>query len=373
MFNSAILFHLLIAFGAFQAFFIALILLTNGKPNLPRKFFSLFLLIEGITLVERLLVETDLIVTVPHLLGISYPISFIKPPILFLTALAIVDHNFKLRKVHLLHFIPFGLLLLLNIPFYLQDASSKLAFVADFMDFVPTYQSFEFYLFFSFYLNIGAYVALSIKALNKYRLHVKNNKLANWYLNVMWIYSTTLIIGFIYFVIQPSGILEIPFFNIVSMLTMTFLIQSIAYSFLTRSSVFTSRSVPVVNNISKQVEDEKLIRNKLEVEKLFLNDELTLTDFAQSLEMSPKYVSYLINQRFGNTFKDLVNHYRIEEAKTMIYEQAHNKVSLIEIAFDSGFNNKVSFYRTFKKHTGLSPSAFLAQLKEVPFKQTTTH
>lgn len=373
MLNSTLIFQILIAFGAFQALFISLILLTSGKKSLPRKFFALFLIIEGITLIERLLVETDLINTVPHLLGISYPISFVKPPILFLTALAIVGTNFRLRKKHVWHFIPFLIVLLMNVPFYFQNGAQKLAIVQEFMSFVPTYTSFEFYLYFSFYLNIGTYIALTISTLRRYQIHVKNNKLANWYLNVLWLYGIILLIGFVYFVIQPAGIVEIPFFNMVSMLTMTFLVQSVAYSFLVKSNIFNGGNASVVNNIEQQVSDQKLIKQKLEIEKVYLDDALSLTDFAKSLDMPQKYVSHLINQHFGNSFKDLVNHYRIEEAKHIMRKEAESEISLIDIAHEAGFNNKVSFYRVFKRYTGKSPSEYFDKIKAKPLKDKISH
>ena len=366
--RASLIFDILIAFGAFQALFISIILLVNGKASLPKKLFSLFLIIEGITLVERLLVETDLIHSVPHILGISYPISFIKPPILFLAALAIVDTKFKPRKIHLINFIPFLIMLVMNIPFYFQSASYKLEVVQAFMDFVPTYTSFEFYLYFSFFLHIGIYIAVTIRVLRNYKSQVKNNKLANWYLNVLWIYSGSLIIGFIYFAIQPSGLLEIPFFNTISMLTMTFLVQSIAYSFLARSDIFNGRTMPVANNIEQQGIDLKYIKNKLENDKLYLEDSLNLADFSKSLNLSQKYVSFLINQHFGNSFKDLINHYRVEEAKSLMKQELHDKITLIDIAHDSGFNNKVSFYRAFKRYTGKSPSDYFEGLKQEPLK-----
>lgn len=118
MLDSNLVFHVLIAFGAFQALFMASIILLQGPKRLAKQLFTGFLLIEGITLVERLLADTGLVESVPHLLGVSYPLSFIKAPLLFLSALSIIDPKFRLRKIHALHLIPFAIFLLLNVPFY---------------------------------------------------------------------------------------------------------------------------------------------------------------------------------------------------------------------------------------------------------------
>ena len=353
----------LIAFGAFQALFISIIFLLDRQRSLTKKLFASFLIIEGFTLLERLLAETGLIEMVPHIIGISYPISFIKPPVILLTAFAIINPDFKLRKIHSLHFLLFLLMLFINLPFYGMDADYKLSIVEAFLSHVPSYDSFDFYLSLSFFLNIGIYIGATIVTLNRYRSHIKTNKLANWYLSVMWIYGLSLTICLIYFAIQPAGIFEIPLFNTISMLTMTFVIQSIAYRFFRGADVFHPKKTAGLNDMEQWAQDEKLILEKLRSEKAYLDDALTLPAFAASLNLPKQYVSDLMNQRMGSTFSELINRYRIEEAKAIMKKEENRQRPLIDIAQESGFNNKVSFYRAFKKHAGMSPSEYFQQLK----------
>ena len=362
--NSSILINVIIAFGAFQALFIAFILLNKRKKSRPQIFFSIFLIIEGVTLIERLLAESGLINTVPHLLGISYPISFLKPPLLLFMTFAIVDNNFKFRKIHSLHLIPFILSFILNIPFYFLSANEKLTIVENFLSKKITYLSFDFFLYLSFFFHIGIYIVFSIITLKRYKRHLKNNLLVNWTLNVFFLYSIFLCSHFVYFMIQPSGIIEIPEFNIINMLIMTFVIQSVAYNFIIGMNVFNQKNSVSLKNIDQLLKDESLIINKFENEKVYLDDQLNLNDFSESIALSKKYVSELINQKFGSSFKDLITKYRVQEAQRLMREKINTKISLITIAFDSGFNNKVTFYRAFKNHTGKSPSAYFKSLKE---------
>ncbi|MEP1034997.1 helix-turn-helix domain-containing protein [Ekhidna sp.] len=359
MIHLSFILHALIAFGAFQAIFLSIIFFTRKKGGLTDKFLALFLTIEGITLIERLLAETKLIEAFPHLLGISYPINFIKPPLLFFMTLAIVYPNFKLRFKHLLHAIPFFILLAINIPFYGMSATDKLAYVANFITYVPSYNSFDFWLFISFYLYIGAYLLLSISKLKSFKEHIKNNRHANWYHSVLRLYLLGLAIGFAYFLIRPSGLVEIPLFNLISMLVMTFLIQSIAYNFITQNNLFNRHTFPTLYDLDQRNKDADTIRNKLEVEKAYLDDTITLTTFSESLELSKKYVSDLINQQLGYTFREAINYYRVEEAKKLMQLEGQKNGGLIQIGMKSGFNNKVSFYRTFKRFTGKSPSEYV--------------
>ncbi len=355
--------HILIAFGAFQALFIAAAFLVTGKSSLPKKCFAIFLLVEGITLIERVLVETDLIQDVPHILGISYPLSFIKAPVLFLMGLAIIHPRFKLRHIHFLHAIPFLVILTLNIPFYWESASYKLKFAADFMEFVPAYNSFEFYLYCTFFLHIGIYVGVTINKLATYRKHVKNNRLANFYLAILSLYGGILGIMLLYFLMRPLNLLEIPGFNTISMLIVTFLVQSVAYKFFANSNMFHVSNAPDLQDAASRANHETVVKLKMEKEKLFLDDGLKLEGFANSVNLPKKYLSDLINQRFGKTFTDWINQYRVEEAKALMKLDSQGKSQLKEIAYDSGFNNKVSFYRTFKRHTGKSPSDYWQDLR----------
>lgn len=363
--DANLVFNILIAFGAFQALFIALVLLAPGKQRLAKRLFAVLLFIEGLTLIERLLADTDLIRSVPHLLGISYPLSFVKPPLILFTAKAIIDSTFRFRKKHLYHFIPFFLFLLLNVPFYFLTAAEKLAFVQEFLEKVPTYNSFDFYLFLSFYAYIGIYLILTLKLLGTYRKHIKNNFLANWHLRVLQLYTLVMVVNLIYFLILPSGLLQAPLFHKVSMLVMTFLIQSIAYSFFSSADIFNQSVQADLSKLDQRTKDEQRIKAQFEKHKVHLDDTISLDKFAAGIQLPKKYVSDLINQGMGCTFKDLLNEYRIKEAIQLMQQHKNPKKSLLEIAYSSGYTNKVSFYRSFKKIMGMAPSDYYQLLSDL--------
>ena len=98
------------------------------------------------------------------------------------------------------------------------------------------------------------------------------------------------------------------------------------------------------------------LKDALEKDELFLNRELRLSDLANHLAISPHHLSQVINEGFQQNFFDLVNKYRVESAKKKIAESS--KKSLLQIAFEVGFNNKTSFNNAFKRHVGMTPSQF---------------
>ena len=359
--DLSLIINFVIAYGACQAFFIAFILPYRPPVLLFKRLFGLFLIIEGITLLERFLVEADLITSIPHLLGIAYPISFIKPPLLFFMALALTNHHFKLEKRHFLHFLPFVGVLIFNLPFYFMEGPQKLEMVTRFMESTPSYRSFDFYLSLGMFVYIGGYIAAAFLKLNRYRQHIKNNSLVNWYWGILMLYSGFLLLHLIYYAIQPIGPYRAPFFNQLSMLAMTFIIQAIAYKLIVKSGILESKPA-ALGDPEKRSQTEQAIMQRLQVDKAYLDDTLNLKSFSKALDISPAVVSEIINQKFNCSFKRLLAQYRLREAKAILQQQAHTQVKLIDVAYDAGFGNKVSFYRTFKQFEGISPSEYLKQL-----------
>lgn len=94
---------------------------------------------------------------------------------------------------------------------------------------------------------------------------------------------------------------------------------------------------------------------KMEVEKVFLDPRLSLSDLAQAVGTNRSYLSEYINKS-GRTFYDYVNNYRIAEACSIIEEEP--KASMGDVASRSGFNSISSFNRYFFKAKGMSPTAY---------------
>lgn len=105
---------------------------------------------------------------------------------------------------------------------------------------------------------------------------------------------------------------------------------------------------------------EQLLR-LVDTEKVFLQRDLKLKEVADKLGTSVHHLSQVLNERIGASFPDFVNRLRVEEAKKMLIAGDDSKME--SIALDTGFNNKVSFNKAFKKFTGLTPSQYKMQLQ----------
>lgn len=112
----------------------------------------------------------------------------------------------------------------------------------------------------------------------------------------------------------------------------------------------------------EMTEDESLalynqINSVLTEKELFLKKNIKITELAKMLEVPINKVSRSVNENYGQSFSDLVNSKRVIYAKKLLSNPKNNN-KLFAIALDSGFNNKVSFYKNFKKIVGMSPSEY---------------
>lgn len=96
----------------------------------------------------------------------------------------------------------------------------------------------------------------------------------------------------------------------------------------------------------------------MESSKPYLEEDLRLAKLAERLKVPPHVLSQVINEKLKINFFDLVNRYRVEEAKSIIDDPASDRYTLLGIARTAGFACKASFNRAFKKHAGMSPSQY---------------
>ena len=92
----------------------------------------------------------------------------------------------------------------------------------------------------------------------------------------------------------------------------------------------------------------------IEQEKLYLDPDLKLSSLALKLNTNRTYISQYLNSELKTTFYDYINHLRIEHAKRML--QSDPGAKMLVIANSSGYANEQSFYRNFRKYTGMTPS-----------------
>lgn len=106
--------------------------------------------------------------------------------------------------------------------------------------------------------------------------------------------------------------------------------------------------------------DEKL-QQLFYNQKIHTKPSLKLHDTALLLDMSPAVLSAFINTNLNMTFFEMVNKYRVEEAKQLLIKPDYSAYKIEYIGEMSGFNSRASFFSVFKKHAGKTPLAYRDQ------------
>lgn len=135
-------------------------------------------------------------------------------------------------------------------------------------------------------------------------------------------------------------------------------------SFLLIYYVKNKKTIPEVNK-EKYINkiDERLVNEIQEqinilfqTRKIYTNPDLTLSILAKELSIRPQLLSQFINDNLNKSFTQFINEYRIEEAKRLLKESTQFKIDAV--GFESGFNSSSTFYSSFKKITGTTPSNY---------------
>lgn len=121
---------------------------------------------------------------------------------------------------------------------------------------------------------------------------------------------------------------------------------------------------PVLENkslMNKKETDQYLIglASSLGNEKLYLNAELSLKLLAEHINIHPNKLSWLLNKHIGKNFNDYINSFRVEDFKTKALDPVNKHLTLLGLAYESGFNSKSVFNASFKKREGTSPRSWL--------------
>jgi AraC-like DNA-binding protein len=106
-------------------------------------------------------------------------------------------------------------------------------------------------------------------------------------------------------------------------------------------------------DINKIIEHLKVIMNN---ERPYVKEGLSLNKLSQMLSISTHQLSELLNEYLKTNFNNYINSYRVEYAKSLLLKDLNK--SVLEIAYETGFNSKTSFYDAFSKFTGMTPAKY---------------
>jgi len=100
------------------------------------------------------------------------------------------------------------------------------------------------------------------------------------------------------------------------------------------------------------------IMNIIVLQKKYKDPNYSAKDLAKELKTNTRYLSAVINSRFGMNYSCLVNEYRIKDALHLLVDKRYSEKNVEEISAMVGFSNRQSFYAAFYKNVGETPNGY---------------
>ncbi|MGB7785751.1 MAG: helix-turn-helix domain-containing protein [Salinimicrobium sp.] len=362
---STNIFLLIFALGTIQGFLLSLLILFKKQQKLYNYFFGTFLLLLALASAKIILQEN-----IPGFLDdFHFPLlyKFAFGPLLYLFVKDLLypkNTNFKAAAPHFFATLLFDILLRLCLPLFGLKNSD------------PGVQLFNFYglnigsLIFNFvYWLMAAKLLFGFRRNRKLNLQLKDNRIIFHLKRILAIDLVSSLSALIFIVLtiynQSYSIGEFHSYY-VNYLVITFYIYFLSYTVYAFPEIeLLTPKIPSVKPKTSCQEKPLLddLNNKITKNRYFTDPDLNLNKLANQLEISPRELSRIINAEAEQNFNDFLNQYRIEHFKELLKDDL---LSIEGMAYDAGFKSKTSFYRAFKKSTGLTPLQYKKSVKQVP-------
>ena len=292
--------------------------------------------------------------------------SFAFGPLLYFYVRSLVNQDFRLRSKHLLHFIPVLLQASLYLYLSFQDYSFRRWFWQEVhrpytyrIEFDGTWISLLIYSFFAYQI------------VRRYQQWLDNNYSETEKIKLNWLRVLLVILA----VVGVQWFIELilrDFWDIYYQYDLNHWLLGLLVLAMGIAGLYQSSMTGVAFQEPEPEQEPKQkvtldpdiltrIKKALEQEHLYRNPSLSLSDLATALQLPPKLVSQHINGGFEQSFNDFVNTYRVAEVKNRIQAGELQQMTLLGLAFESGFNSKTSFNRVFKRLAGESPSDYASK------------
>jgi AraC-like DNA-binding protein len=315
-------------------------------------------------------------------------------PFMYLYFLSVFKPNFKLKPIHLVHFLPVLIFFMNGFDYLFWDSTQKAKLIQTFME--DTHAVFSMpTLFFPYYYHVifrmvqtFIYVLLCLHLfwvsfkLNEFRL--TNSKIPYTYyifflLFFIGHYFTTLLIGIrvnpkFDNLLENSDQLAILLLSSRIFFTL-FIVVTLFNPKVVFEKYFDVKKNKVIHRAKIELEFESMSADSAkydlkEIDNLFSDYLLTnpylqpgfsLSIISDEIKVPVHQISYYIKNRFGQTFNEWKNELRVHYAVDLINDGQADFLTLESISIQCGYLSRANFVDAFKKVLDKMPSEYLAE------------
>lgn len=373
--------------GAAQGLFLAAVLASRSRNALPNRLLAAFVLVFSVDLAMAVYHASELSTRSPALIGLDLPIAFLYGPLLYLYARTLTAARPRLRRGDLVHFVPFGVLVLFLLPFFLRPGAEKLALMLD-----PSraLQTQALVVINPLKLVHGfVYLGLIVGLLRRYRKRIADTFSSVERVRLAWLRNLTLGVvamlgaSAVFYVLGARGLPVVGLdpdgiYDDLTLLGVTVFVYALGY-FGLRQPEITAPPEPELEDRKEEARvpyarsgmrpDEAAHHRErllalMASEHPYRQGDLTLQDLADAMGISSHNLTEVINTQLGQSFYDFVNGYRVREVQARLTDPAYEGWTVLAIGMEAGFNAKSSFNAAFKRHTGMTPTQYRRRVEE---------
>ncbi len=367
---------LLYFFVALIGFYVMGMLVLNKKIDIhARIIIALFVFIHSLFILNISINRANFLFEIPHSYLMSTWSSFLYGPLLFLYFRR-VSQRHRLNWEDFWHFLPTLLLIGYLVPnvYAFTGAEKVNLMLSRLQNGLSPSDSSKLVLI----VTLKA-ISLAVYAYFIHLLLKKNNttepsksKTRLWQKNIYYIHVAYVITYIVYGVSISLGnpypvLLHIP------IIMMAVMVVYVGYAANVQPNVFSGVYAYTNNRLfpkyvksglteSLSLELKENLAQLFEQGKLYRRNDINLDLVAKKLGTTRHNASQIINEHFNRSFHEFVNVYRIKEAKKLLEKE--KDLNIIDIAYEVGYNNKVTFNKAFKKDTSLTPSQYLKEIQK---------
>lgn len=358
--------------GLSQSFFAGLMIAIKRPKQLSDRILAAWLFLISIemliSLINKNFIEISAFAVIPFTYG----------PLMYYYVIYLTKENRKFNHHFWVHFIPFAVFFILSVIYRDEPVINMHRFFK-----TDSYITLRMIYSFSFFVSITTYSIVVFVLIDKHQKNIKNLfSYTSEKITLSWLKFVSICFYITYVLMFSGGGIRIFVKNLTydpiefSYFGLTFF--AFAFSF------YGYHQAEIIHNKNGEEEKkehryersglkekdaerflEKLIAY-MEREKPYLNGDLTIHDVAEKIKIPRHYITQIINEKLNKNFYTFINEYRINEIKKMISSKEFDHLTLIAIAYDSGFNSKSAFHSAFKSITKMTPLEYKMHInKEV--------
>ena len=281
-------------------------------------------------------------------------------PLFFLYLRALTKANFRLNRWHMTHFVPALLGAMLITGFTITTTDLQM-FSSHQQEILVGRVLWYVAILFSI-----SYAVAALVSLGRYYSRLKENYSDFSMVEIGWL--AVLSVGFliswgwslviILVADLVGGATADAFGTAYNYIRFALLNALFAYSFLYMHRM-------LVSDLADAQEEERIggevltkIQKAIEVQHLHLEPNINIEEFSSRIHLPAKTVSYAINNELGTKFFEFINYHRVEAAKVLLADESKAQLTILDILLMSGFSNKSSFHRFFKRMVNMSPTEY---------------